>query len=114
MRNERQILLRGLAEPDPRIDDDALGGDAMRPRDGDPIAKKLSNFKYDVVVGRRELHGARARLHVHQTNRTIRRLHNAQRFARAQGFDIVDAIDAERERRLHDLGATGIDRNRHP
>ena len=59
------------------------------------------------------LHRARRAAHVHQADAAggVRR-HRLERARRAQGADVVDDVGAEVERRPHDFGLGGVDRDR--
>ena len=61
-----EIVLGRLAEPDPRVEQDPLLGDAMVGREAQPLLQERLDLGDDVVVARIALHRPRRAEHVHQ------------------------------------------------
>ena len=110
---ELEVVLDGLAEPDPRIDPDPLLGDPRADGDLDPLGEERLHVVDHVVVGRGLLHRARRPLHVHQHHvAAALRADRRQLRVRAQRGHVVDDLGAGVERRLGDRGLRGVDRDR--
>ena len=61
-------MLDGLAEPDARVEADALLAHALRDRERQALLEERRDLGRDVVVARVDLHRPRLALHVHQTD----------------------------------------------
>ena len=67
--DEREVVGDGLAEADPRVDEDAVARDAGGLGRGDPLLEHVEDVEEHVVVGGRVLHGLRVAERVHQADR---------------------------------------------
>ncbi len=114
-RQQGPVVLAALAEADARIEHQAPGLDATRPHRGDALAEEAADLVNDVVVLRVSvLHGTGLHAaHVHQADAACRvGRHHVQRARLTQGLDVVDDVDAQVERRAHDLGLVAVQRDR--
>jgi hypothetical protein len=66
-----RLCVEGLAEPEARVDQQPLAGDARGHAGGHAPARK-PDLRHHVPVAGRHLHGARLTLHVHQADRDAR------------------------------------------
>src|SRR5207249_12056496 len=65
-RQELEVVLDRLAEPDSRIEADALLRNPGLDREGEPLLEERRDFGDDIVVTGIVLHAARLSEHVHQ------------------------------------------------
>ena len=85
------------------------------------LLQEESGLRDSIALHRKQLHGRRLPVHVHQTNAASTMACNdlccSPRISRcvapAQCPDIVDDVNTEVQRRLHHAGLVGIDRYRH-
>ena len=112
--DQLEVLVRRLAEADPRVEADVVLGNPCRDRDREPLLEKAGDLLHNVVVTRRDLHRARLPLHVHQANVRARVGDRTRELGiAAQGGDVVDEHRARCEGLSRDLGLRGVDRDRH-
>jgi hypothetical protein len=65
---EREVLVNGLAEPDPGIEADAIFGDTLCDGDREGCLEECGDLADDILVRRLLLHRPRLALHVHQAD----------------------------------------------
>ena len=110
-RQQRQVVLEGLAEAEARIDGDARARDARGLAGGDAASQEAAHLGHHVPVAGRILHRAGLALHVHQADGGIAagdRLDGARRGERG---DVVHERSAGGDRAAHHGGLPRIDRD---
>ena len=111
---QREVVLHGLTEPDPRIDAYALLGDAGEHGRLDPFPQELVHLGHDIVVARVVLHRLRLTEHVQQHDPGPRARDDLEEPRVATRRDVVDDAGAGVQRGHRHLRFARIDAHRGP
>ena len=109
VRQQVEVVLERLAEPDPGIDQH-LDSEATSGRD--PLGEEVADLGHHVVVAGLALHRARLALHVHGDHRSAVAGRDLEHRLAGAG-DVVDQVGAGSERPIGDLGLRGVDAQGH-
>ncbi len=109
---ELEVVVEGLAEPDPWVEPDPLLGDAGGDGRLGPLEEERLHIVDDVAVGRVRLHRARGPLHVHEDHpRPAPGADRGQLGIAAQRGDVIDDRSSRPEGRLGNRRLRGVDRD---
>ncbi len=114
LRQQREILLHRLAEPDAGVQHDAIPGHALAVQGVGLATEEGLHRSHHVALHGLHLHGLRFAMHVHQAHPACSMARHCFQGTRLpQGPDVVDDVRAQVQHRLHDGGLVGIHRNGH-
>ena len=109
--HQLEVLVEVLAEPDPRIHRDPVGGDPRELGRLDPLAEVLVHLTHDVVVPWSLLHRLRVALHVHQDEGGLPLADHVEHLRIDSARDVVHDRGSGVQCRGRHVGLPGVDRD---